>query len=70
MMRCLTICVLLLAARIAEGHSIVRPRIIGGAEIEITEAPYQVAVYCEELQGCGCAILNSAFILTAFSCIQ
>jgi secreted trypsin-like serine protease len=43
-------------------------RIVGGFEIEITQAPYQVALFKEEEFHCGGTILTESFILTAAHC--
>jgi secreted trypsin-like serine protease len=43
-------------------------RIVGGHLIEITQAPYQVALYEKGQFICGGTILSESFILTAAHC--
>lgn len=67
-MKLLVVCLILLLEWTDFG-SCASQRIIGGREISITEAPYQVSV---ELYGvihiCGGALISRTFVLTAASC--
>lgn len=46
------------------------PRLIGGTQIDISEAPYQVSIIRNGRHDCGGSILNSEWILTACHCVD
>lgn len=43
-------------------------RIVGGYEIDIREAPFQVAILVSGVHICGGSIVRNRFILTAAHC--
>lgn len=47
-----------------------QPRIIGGAPITITEAPWQVLVTIRSQQQCGGALLSNRWVITAAHCVD
>uniref|UniRef100_A0A182PCQ7 trypsin n=1 Tax=Anopheles epiroticus TaxID=199890 RepID=A0A182PCQ7_9DIPT len=44
------------------------PRIVGGFEIDVSEAPYQVSLQYLDSHRCGGSVLNSKWVLTAAHC--
>lgn len=48
----------------------IEPRIVGGAQVPITDAPWQVFVSIRNQELCGGAIVNATTILTAAHCVD
>jgi len=71
---CLVVVTGLLAA-VPAGAATVRPRIIGGGDITIADAPWQVAIVthqgsAENTQFCGGVIVSARRIITAAHCLD
>jgi len=47
-----------------------QPRIIGGAPIAISEAPWQVLITIRSQQQCGGALLSNRWVITAAHCVD
>lgn len=45
-------------------------RIVGGAEIEISEAPWQVSLLRFNSHTCGGSIISENYVLTAAHCVE
>ncbi|MBM3669001.1 MAG: trypsin-like serine protease [Actinobacteria bacterium] len=60
---------LLVGAFPASAHPTLHPRVVGGAPVPITSAPWQVALFIGNNSFCGGSLIASTWVLTAAHCL-